>query len=336
MMASQPPVLAHGLGGEVGVGARAVPVAEDGLGLEGGVHPEVLGDAEQQPAGHPQLVGDVERREHADLELPLAHHDLGVGALDAQAGVDAGGRVALDDLPPRHLVAAHAAVVRALWGGVADGRPAERPTVLEEGVLLLDPEHRLLVARTSRPRPRSLARVLVGCGVKSVSSTSHMTSLSFGPRRGSGTTNTGRRTQSESCPRAWLVLEPSKPQMPGLLAVGDDLGLAAERAGTARSRRSRCTQLGTAHALLRHFSIAVLPLLLLLPDVPCRPMLPGGAGYRPRNPPGHPTIPPRAPPPVVGRSPNRPSRGHDRVAVEGPDHYRSGPFLRRYPIVNGA
>ena len=62
---------------------------------------------------------------------------------------------------------------------------------------------------------RSLARVLVGWGVKSVSSTSHITSLSSGPRRGSGTMNTGRRTQSESWPSAWLVLEPSKPQMPG-------------------------------------------------------------------------------------------------------------------------
>ena len=42
-----------------------------------------------------------------------------------------------------------------------------------------------------------------------------MTSLSFGPRSGSGQMKTGRRTQSESWPRAWLVLEPSKPQMPG-------------------------------------------------------------------------------------------------------------------------
>ena len=44
-----------------------------------------------------------------------------------------------------------------------------------------------------------------------------MTSLSSGPRSGSGTTNTGWSTQSESWPTAWLVLEPSKPQMPGSL-----------------------------------------------------------------------------------------------------------------------
>jgi hypothetical protein len=52
-------VLAHGLGGEVGVGAGAVPVAQDRLGLERGVDPEVLGDAEEQPPGHPQVVADV-------------------------------------------------------------------------------------------------------------------------------------------------------------------------------------------------------------------------------------------------------------------------------------
>ena len=61
--------------------------------------------------------------------------------------------------------------------------------------------------------------MLVGWGVKSVSSTSHITSLSSGPRSGSGQVNTGRSTQSESCPCAWLVLEPSKPQIPGSLPL---------------------------------------------------------------------------------------------------------------------
>ena len=58
-------------------------------------------------------------------------------------------------------------------------------------------------------------RVLVGCGDMSVSRTSHMTSLSSSPRSGSGHTNTGCSTQSESLPSAWFVLEPSKPQMGG-------------------------------------------------------------------------------------------------------------------------
>src|SRR3954451_13553932 len=60
-------------------------------------------------------------------------------------------------------------------------------------------------------------RVLVGCGVKSVSSTSQSTRMSPGSRSGSGQVNTGRSTQSELAPGAWLVLEPSKPQMSGSL-----------------------------------------------------------------------------------------------------------------------
>jgi hypothetical protein len=64
-------------------------------------------------------------------------------------------------------------------------------------------------------RAAHLCRVLEEWGVMSVSRTSHMTSLSFSPRSGSGQTKTGERTQSESCPTAWLVLDPSNPQMPG-------------------------------------------------------------------------------------------------------------------------
>ena len=44
-----------------------------------------------------------------------------------------------------------------------------------------------------------------------------MTSLSPSARSGSGQTNTGWSTQSESFPSAWLVLEPSKPQIGGSL-----------------------------------------------------------------------------------------------------------------------
>ena len=67
--------------------AGAVPVARHGLGIDGGGHVEVLGDAVEQPAGHPDLVGGLQRAEGADLELPLAHHHLGVGAGDGEAAV---------------------------------------------------------------------------------------------------------------------------------------------------------------------------------------------------------------------------------------------------------
>ena len=77
--------LAHRLGREVGVGTGAVPVALDRLGVERRGDAEVLGRAVEQPAGDPQLVGHLERAERADLELPLAGHDLGVDARRCRA-----------------------------------------------------------------------------------------------------------------------------------------------------------------------------------------------------------------------------------------------------------
>ncbi len=51
-------VFAHGLGGDVGVQAGAVPVAGDGLGSEGDDDAEFFGDAVEKEAGHPELVAD--------------------------------------------------------------------------------------------------------------------------------------------------------------------------------------------------------------------------------------------------------------------------------------
>src|SRR3990172_9549935 len=69
------------------------------------------------------------------------------------------------------------------------------------------------------------ARVFEGCGFMSVSSTSLRTSLLSPPRSGSGQTNTGLRTQSEFDPGAWLVLDPSKPQIGGSCPTGTILVL---------------------------------------------------------------------------------------------------------------
>src|SRR5690554_3571048 len=50
-------------------------------------------------------------------------------------------------------------------------------------------------------------------GVMSMFSTSHSTRRLSPPRIGSGQLNTGFRTQSDWSPGAWLVDDPSKPQM---------------------------------------------------------------------------------------------------------------------------
>ena len=101
---------------------------------------DVLADAIQQPAGNPELVGNERRARRAYLELPLRGHDLGVDAGDHQASLEAGVQVLLDDGAAEHLVGADAAVVAALGGRKAVGRPAKGLDAVEESVLLLDAE----------------------------------------------------------------------------------------------------------------------------------------------------------------------------------------------------
>ena len=173
---------AHLVGREVGVAAGAVPVAADGLGVQRGADAEVLADAVEQPAGKPQLVTDLRRRQRADLELPLAGHDLGVDAGDCEAGRDAGVEVGLDDRAAEDFVGADAAVVATLGGreaavGEAEGAGAARRRCTPAP------------GRTSTRRPLPCrrsplqrARVLVGWGVMSMSRTSQRTSLLSPPR----------------------------------------------------------------------------------------------------------------------------------------------------------
>ena len=207
------------------MGAGAVPVAADGLRVERRVHAEVLGDAVEQPARHPQVVGDGRRADGADLELPLAGHHLAVGAGDREARGEAGVGVRFDDLAAEDLVGADAAVVRTLRRREAVVRPAERLRALEEGVLLLDAEpgvvRGVLLRRLGAGGARvGLVRLSCRC-----SRTSFSTSLFLPPRIGSGQMNTGFSTQSELLPGAWLVLEPSKPQMGGASPSGTILVL---------------------------------------------------------------------------------------------------------------
>eukprot|EP00964_Phaeocystis_antarctica_P126984 scaffold90645_cov63-Phaeocystis_antarctica.AAC.3 len=136
--------VAHLLGGEVGVHASAVPVARDRLGVEGDVDLEVLGDTLQDVARHPHVIagGDADRR--ADLELPLARHDLGVGARDGDLREEARLVVRVGDGAAVGAVGAGGAVVRPLRAGVAALGPAERGDLveIEQGVLLLETKPR--------------------------------------------------------------------------------------------------------------------------------------------------------------------------------------------------
>ena len=124
-------LFAHLLGGEVAVGAGAVPVADHGLGVERDVDAKVFGDAVQDVARHPQIVAHLDALARAHLELPLGRHDFGVGAADLDAGVERGAVVGLDDVAAEDFVGADAAVVGTLRSGEAVLGPAERVQVLK-------------------------------------------------------------------------------------------------------------------------------------------------------------------------------------------------------------
>ena len=64
-----------------------------------------------------------------------------------------------------------------------------------------------------------LRRVLVSWGFMSMYSTSFITRMLSPPRIGSGQLNTGWSTQSDLSPGAWLVDEPSNPQIGRLSAL---------------------------------------------------------------------------------------------------------------------
>ena len=108
----------------------------------------VLGDAVQQPAGDVQVVADASSASAgADLELPLAGHDLGVGALDHQPGVDARLGVLLDDLAAdrRGRCRRRSSTGPAGRGSRSVGEAERRAVGLEHRVLLLDAVDHLLL-----------------------------------------------------------------------------------------------------------------------------------------------------------------------------------------------
>ena len=142
-------LLAHLLGGDVGVHASTVPLTlGDGLGVEGAVDLEVLADALKDVAGHHELIASVDADAGSDLVLLLSGHDLTVGTGNVDAGVEAGTVQRLGNVTAKVVLGTDGAVVGTLrTGGHATLGPAEGGLLVEveEGELLLEAEPGLLV-----------------------------------------------------------------------------------------------------------------------------------------------------------------------------------------------
>ena len=206
-------LLAHVLGGEVGVAAGAVPVSGDGLGVNGDDDAKVLGDLVEDEAGHPEVVANVNAAAGADLELPLGGEHLSVGAADLDASVEAGLVVGLNNVAAKDTVSAHTAVVGTLGGGETIVGPAKGTAIDgEEGVLLLDAEPGLKGLDLLKDDV-GVAPGVAGWGVPSLLRVSHMTRMLSPPRKGSLKMATGLMRTSELSPGAWPVEDPSKFQM---------------------------------------------------------------------------------------------------------------------------
>jgi len=135
--------------------------------------------------------------------------------------------VLLDDRATEDFVGADAAVVTELRRGEAvSGQPSG--LMPSKNVYSCSMPNQYSWLSSFFAVAASALRVFEGCGERSVSRTSHMTRMSSPPRTGSGTLHTGCNTQSDAWPTAWLVEEPSKPQI-GIFVASSFMILVFER-----------------------------------------------------------------------------------------------------------
>ncbi len=132
----------HGLGGEVGVTSGTIPLREQ-LWCERYVDVVVFSDTAEQVTGNPQLISDRDAMHWTNLILPLARHNLGVGAGDLDSSKEASFVVCVGNGASERNVGTDGAVVRALSTGVAIVGPAEGllgklGRLGDKSVLLLD------------------------------------------------------------------------------------------------------------------------------------------------------------------------------------------------------
>jgi hypothetical protein len=107
-------LLTHRLGGEVGVASSAIPITSQGLGVERDLDTPLLGNADEEVAGHPEMVTHINARARANLELPLRRHDLSVDTADVDTGVEAGAIVSLDQVTGENLASTYVMTGRSI------------------------------------------------------------------------------------------------------------------------------------------------------------------------------------------------------------------------------
>ncbi len=156
-------------------------------------------------------------------------------------GGEAGLEVILDERAAVDLVLADAAVVADPAARGSRRRGSRRAAVLQQREFLLDAEHRLvllvLLGRAGSGGA-GVGRVRLAVDEHHLAHHEHVVAATDRVR----VTTTGLSTQSLLSPVAWLVLEPSKPQMGSSVAVVAGSWSSSGDAWSAPFRRSRCIQ----------------------------------------------------------------------------------------------
>jgi len=139
-------LLPHFPGREVRVSTSTVEL-RDRLRVEFRNDAMLLTDSIEEPSREDEMVSDRDSVGSPDLEFPLPGHHLGIDTADSETRIKAGSHVFLNELTTEDLIRANAAVEGSLLGWVTTCRPTEGLADLEESVLLLDSEERLVIER---------------------------------------------------------------------------------------------------------------------------------------------------------------------------------------------
>lgn len=95
--------LTHGLGGIVGVATSTIPVTLERLGVEGYLETPLLGDTNEEIAGHPKVVTHRNTFARTNLEFPLSRHDFSIDTTDVNARIEAGTVVSFNEVTSKDL-----------------------------------------------------------------------------------------------------------------------------------------------------------------------------------------------------------------------------------------
>ncbi len=147
----------------------SIPVTLDRLGVNTDFNAEGFSDTVEEVSSHPEVVAAFNSFASSDLELPLSGHNLAIGSVNLNTGIEAGFIMSFHDISAFIESGADGAVVRSLGLGVVTQGPAEGPGQSssnggQNSVLLLNSEPRVVLADVREDFGREMSEIRY-CGL---------------------------------------------------------------------------------------------------------------------------------------------------------------------------